>query len=488
VKATPLILSLILLASQAGFAAKALPAHPDDLVFPAIEFSPPASDDYRHELAGGAVAYIVEDSRVPLVTVQVTIKMDELQLSASQKSLHVASGELMSTGNAKQDAVSIEEEVAYLGAYFTTFYSEYGAGAYVQTLVKDQDAGLELLFNTLKKPSYQEDRLDQWKDERYATFKERNDHPERIESLAWKRLIYSDSYWQASTQASVAAVTQEALIEWQARWAQPAHLVFSISGDVESKEMVKALNRHLKSWKGETQRFTDPSPVYDQVEPGVYYLHKDVNQCRVRCFLPGLDRDDPRWLASEMMNEILGAGGMSSRLLNRIRTEEGLAYSVGSRLSEETFGEGLLYGAFQTKSESVLFAMKLMIEEMELLLQSGVSESELSNAKSKLIEGFPAWFNSARTIASALKEEELSGRLKSDPTYFTDLRKRVDALTREDLQQAAQDLLHTNQLVWLLVGDENMIFNEDKEHQVSIEDFGTITKLPARDPLTQEIL
>jgi zinc protease len=179
---------------------------------------------------------------------------------------------------------------------------------------------------------------------------------------------------------------------------------------------------------------------------------------------------------------------MSSALLNRIRTKEGLAYSVGSQLEERTFGQGLLWAAFQTKTESTQFAMSLLVDEVEKMARGEISQENLDNAKAQLIQAFPTWFSSAGTIASSLTEEELSGRMKSNPRHYRDLRAKVQAVSLEDVRRVAAELLRPERLVWVVVGDATAIMQPDAEHQLTLEGFGAVTRVPLRDPLSQEPL
>lgn len=479
---------------QAGlFGSKAkgpkLPSRPEELVYPQLVFEAPDADQHRHVLDNGVVVYVVEDRRVPLVDVSVLIRVDEAQEPAALTGLHAASMELMgSAGGGGHDANWVEEEIAFLGARLNTGTGTYGGEADLQTLTKDLGHGLDILFGLLREPAFQQDRIDQWKRERVADFKTRNDHPARIEGMEWRRLIYDESWWRPATAASVQAIDREALLAWQKRWVQPAHLTIAVSGDVRTDEVLAALAARMDGWQGEAQTFGSPEPRYAYVEPGVYIVDKDVNQTRVRALLPGLDRDDPRWEAAYLMNEVLGGSGMSSRLVNRVRTEEGLAYSVGSRVEEIEYGPGLFFAALQTKSESTLYAMDLVIQEMRDMAEHGVDPEDLADAKSQLVEAFPAWFGSAQGRANLFADEEMSGRHETDPRHFAELRDRIGAVTVEDTRAVAADLLKPENMVWLLVGDAETVLRPDIEHAVEAGEFGPLHRLPLRDPLTQKPL
>lgn len=476
-------------AAAAAPTSAPIPGHPDQLVFPPLHYDPPRAQDHRHVLKNGVVVYVVEDHRVPLVDVAVHIRADNKQVPPELDGLHGGAFMLMTgAGSGTHDATWIEEETAFLGARLDSRPDTYGGALELQTLTKDLEQGLDMAFELLRDPRYQEDRVREWQDRVLASFKQRNDDPESLERAEWKRLIYDRDNFRPGTQASIEALTPKALRDWHDRWVLPQNLLIAVSGDVTAKEILPLLEKRMQGWKGQPQRLGDPEPGYADVAPGVYLINKPINQTRVRCFLPGLDRDDPRWPAAWLMNEILGGSGMSSALLNRIRTEEGLAYSVGSQLEEREFGRGLFFAALQTKVESTQYAMSLLVEEMRKVAGGDVDETALANAKTQLVQAFPTWFSSAGSIAGSLADEELSGRYVADPRHFQELRDKISAVSREQVQAVAAQLLQTDRLIWLLVGDVARITPPDAAHGLSLEQFGPVTRLPLHDPLTQEPL
>jgi len=488
-KRTTMILALCALALRLPAAETAIPAHPDQLVYPPLVYEPPQADAHRHVLKNGVVVYVVEDPRVPLVDVNFTIKAESWKEPKGLEGLHTGTFELMSDGGSMaHDATWIEEETAFLGAYLESRSGEFGGSLRLQTLTKDLEQGLDLAFEVLRSPRYQEDRLRQWQDERIASFKERNDDAERLERAEWRRLVYDEETWRPATQASVEALTPQLLKDWHARWTHPGNLVVEVSGDVTARQVLPLLEKRFKGWKKGAAASLEREPGYSQAKPGVYLLHKPINQTRVRCILPGLDRDDPQWMAAWLMNEMLGGSGMSSNLVNRIRTKEGLAYSVGSQLEERTFGKGVVWGALQTKTESTQFAMSLLVDEVRKMAAGEFEDAALENAQNQLIQSFPGWFGSAGAIASVLADEELSGRRISNPRHFQQLRDKAKAVTRQDVVAAAQRLLKPEQLVWVLVGDSAGIQVPDEAHGLTLESFGPVTRLPLYDPLTQQPL
>jgi zinc protease len=222
--------------------------------------------------------------------------------------------------------------------------------------------------------------------------------------------------------------------------------------------------------------------------PGVYLYPKAVNQARVCALLPGILRDRPDHPAIEAMNEIFGGGGFTSRLTNRIRTEAGLAYSVGSSARGGIYFPNPILAAFQTKSRTALYAISLLQDEIRRITTAPVSDRELETARRSLVDTFPENFASADKTAALFASDELTGRFAKQPDYWKTYRARVEAVTADDVLRVARELLQPAALRVLIVGEKDDVLRGDTDHPVQVSDLklGEPHPLPERDPLTLE--
>jgi zinc protease len=190
------------------------------------------------------------------------------------------------------------------------------------------------------------------------------------------------------------------------------------------------------------------------------------------------------------MNDILGGGGFSSRLVNRIRSDEGLAYSVRSSLEGGVWFKGPWRTQFQSKVRSVAYASQIAMTEITRMRDTEVSAEELELTKNKFIESLPAQFETATAIAWALAIEELTGRWQKDPNYFAELNARVSAITAADVQRVAKRLLDPSKMTVLLVGHASDMMLGDPKHDASITTLagGEPRRLPLRDPMTMKAM
>jgi predicted Zn-dependent peptidase len=220
--------------------------------------------------------------------------------------------------------------------------------------------------------------------------------------------------------------------------------------------------------------------------PGVYVVNKkDVNQGRVQMGHLGVTITNPDHVALAVMNGILGGDGFTSRIMERVRSEEGLAYSARSSFVAGTYYEGFFLAGFQSKSPSVAQAIAIVIEEMKRVQDGKVSAEELATAVNRAVETLPLRFSSAGRKASQFADDYFS-RLPED--YWQKYRQRVSSVTAEELQRVAKKYLHPDRLVILAVGDaDTMLRGNPDRPQYSIAKLAGdrgVVRIPLPDPLT----
>src|SRR5205807_1835344 len=147
-------------------------------------------------------------------------------------------------------------------------------------------------------------------------------------------------------------------------------------------------------------------PPVDKVRPKpegglrtVLYARKDLNQTSVILGQLGIARHSPDRFALEVMNEILGGETFTSRLYQKIRTEEGLAYWVGSNFSEP-YDLGTIAAGSQTRSKVAGRTVRLMLAEIERIAREPVTPEELKFAQDSIINSFVFRYNSAHAIVT----------------------------------------------------------------------------------------
>src|SRR4029077_13610522 len=134
-------------------------------------------------------------------------------------------------------------------------------------------------------------------------------------------------------------------------------------------------------WKAEgpTVPWPPPAPTFTP-KPGLYHVEKDIPQGKVYIGHLGTkwDRwDNPDNFGLMVMNDILGGGGFTSRITKKVRSDEGLAYSAGSRCGIEPWWPGDFRVAYQSKSATVALAAKFSYAEIKRIRSEPVTDEEL---------------------------------------------------------------------------------------------------------------
>jgi predicted Zn-dependent peptidase len=466
-----------------------IPAHPRELKYTPLSYTPPKREQYRHTLSNGTVVYLVEDHDLPLVNVSTIVRTGAFIDPQGKAGLATLTGSQMRTGGtASKTAEEFDEAADFLAANISNSIGATQGNANLNLLSKDVDQGLALYFDMLKNPRFQEDRIKLAKSQLLQNMERRNDRTDVIENREWSRLMYGANHFSTkeATKSSIESITREDMIAFHQRYYNPAGFIFAVSGDFNTKEMLDKLEAAMKGWPVNKQAVPDvPKPTTVPVA-GVYVVNKpDVNQGRVSIGHTGALRDNPDSYAIEIMNDILGGGGFTSRIMSRVRSDEGLAYSAGSDFGLGVYYPGYFRAAFQSKNPSTSQAIDIVMEEINRLRTSKVTAEELETSKNSAIEFFPRIFATAAQIAGTFAQDEYT---KRPADYWTTYRDRIRAVTVEDVQRVAQKYLQPDKLVVLVVGniDEITKGNPDRpEHSLlKIAKDGQIRRIPLPDPLT----
>jgi predicted Zn-dependent peptidase len=470
----------------------AIPAHPRLLQYPPFRFEVPRAERYRHVLRNGVTVYVVEDHALPLVSVNLQARLGSFLDPPGKLGVAEMTGAMLRQGGAGEwTAEQLDERADTLAADLGSSTGDISGGASVDCLTSVLPDCLDLLFAMVEKPRFQADRLQIAKDNLREEMKQRNDEPGAIEGREWQWLLYGNEHFTSRlmTAATLDAITREDLVAFHAAYWRPRNLVVAVSGDVQTDAVLAALERHFAGWSdaGAAAVPWPPPPPRFVPTPGLYHVEKDIPQARVSIGHRSRQWDptwsDPRDYAAMVMNYVLGGGGFISHITRRIRSEEGLAYHAGSSFEIGPFWPGAFAIDFESKNETVAYAIQIALEELRAIRDQPPTAEEVQIAEASFVEGFPRRFESAEAIANLFASDDLIGRPHE---YWYRYRERLAAVTPADVQAVAREALHADQLVVLVVGPWQAIAAGDPQGRATMDKLGLgdVRHLPLRDPLT----
>ncbi|MDA0203952.1 MAG: pitrilysin family protein [Acidobacteria bacterium] len=468
-----------------------IPGHPSLLHFDPIEFEPPDAAQYRRELPGGAIAYLVEDHQFPLVDISLSIRTGEYLVSDQDIDVAGFTGSQMRGGGTKtMSSNEFDEEAAFLATEIGCNVGGTSGSAGVGCLKANLDRSLEMFFDMLLHPAFDPERLELAVAQTLQSLARRNDSTGGIVRREFARLMRGQHFTtRQTTEDTVRRVTPERMAEFHAQNFAPSRFIFAVSGDFETDAMVDKLSEYMTSgeWPTLGPAPEIPAPAH-QPRSGVYMVDKvdeNLNQAQVRIGHSGIARSNPDHIAVSVMNYTLGGGSFVSRIMSRVRSDEGLAYSASSDFSPGTYYPGLFTAAFQSENGRCAQAATIVLEEMRKIREEKISAEELELSQNYNIEVFPRFFASAGQIAGTFASDEYTGR---EAGYWQNYRDRIADVTVDEVQRVAQKYLQPDHVVVLAVGATDAVKAGNPDEPdfsfQSLDDDGAIEMIPLPDPVT----
>ena len=463
-----------------GFTPQGQPRSPGsalvrELVFPPLQLTIPrvGREVQRRVLPNGIVLYLASDPSLPVLNAYAVFRAGSLYEPPSEPGVaRFTTSQLRAGGTAALSPEALNEELEVLGVSIESAVSSETISLTLNALAKDADRALQLFEDMIRRPAFDPAPLETYRGQVVEDLRRLADSPSRLMAQEFARIMYTENYplGRPLTPAQARAVQRESLLAFHRQFVRPDNMYVAIVGDFSVEELEAKIRARFGDWNAAGPRDLPPLPKVDPTsERAVYTLARDLAQSSVILGHFGIDRTNPDRFAIQIMDYILGGGGFTSRITERVRTEEGLAYSVSSSFPTSTRDISLFRVTVQTKNENVPRAVGVILEEMRRLQEYPVTTEELRGAKDAFINSFVFRFSSRFRTVTQLLVLELDDY---PPDYYETLLDRYRAVTVEDIQRVAGRYLRPNATTILAVGDV-------AKFESAMEAFGPLHRLPA---------
>ncbi len=405
----------------------------------------------RFVLPNGLTVVVVEKHKLPLVHVQVMVKTGSLYEPENKAGLGNLTAGLLDNGTSGKTALEIAESLDLIGASLSVSPGKSGTTISLSTLRKDVEEGFSILTEVLKDPAFREEELERERKQVLSGFAQKKDSPRSLVRDAIIDMVYHGHAMRRPVEGyedTVPEITREDILEFYRSYYIPGNSILVMVADMSRKEMRGMVERYFGGWKGSSAPPLKLSPPRDEIKKKVRLIDMDVNQSYVNLGMLSLKRDNPDYNALRVMNYIMGGGGFVSRLLKRIRSEEGLAYSVYSYAVPGSIFRGYYLFSLQTKTASTSRAMNLMLEIMRGMRENLVTEQELAEAKSYYEGSLARSMETYGDVAGLIINQEFFGL--PDNYYLKDI-EEIKGLAREDLLRVARKYIDLENFIVAIV-------------------------------------
>ena len=448
----------------------------EELTFEPIEFKPPVPE--KRMLSNGMKLYLLEDHELPLFNISGLIKTGNIYDPADKVGLSSIFATVMRTGGTvSREPDALNEELESMAASVEVGMSrEYGT-INLSTLAEDVEKGLEIFADVLRNPAFREDKLELRKQQSVERIRRRNDDPIQLAWRNFSALLYGTDHpfgWYTEIEG-IESITVDDLKAFHAKYYYPDNMMLAITGDFETETLIAQLEKVFTGWEPADIAFPDVPTVDPTPKPSVNYIFKDLPQSVMLIGHFGIKRtpDFPDFFALRVMNDILGEGGFTSRLMREVREKHGLAYMVGSIMQTSYYtnpGEWFAYS--QTRTEKTAEAISLIVDVVKGLRDTPVPAAELQRTKDSLINSFVFGFESSSQIAFQQMMLDYRGYAPGFLETYTD---NIATVTAEDVQAVAQKYLHPDALTIVTVGNKA---NFDR----ALDEFGKVNEIEIEQP------
>ena len=416
-------------------------------------------EPYRIVLKNGLVAYIAEDRTLPLVSISGYIKYGSVNDPAGKEGLCSLLADLLRTGGTqKYQSDSLD---AIIDLYALNVKIESGETQMqfkFSCLSENLDLCMDVMQQMLFHPVFEEKKIKKSLDLFTEDIYHRFDNPGPVLGAAYEKAMYSGSAnSRLATINSIKSLTRNDLIKLHQNIFKTSNMICAASGKFSKDSMALRLTSIFPKDEKSTA-----DPVFPDIRINspqkIICVNKTSTQSYVKMGLPFIKRPNDDYYAVSVLNMILGGESFTSRLCARIRSDEGLTYSIHSNAESNYFFPGTFYIEFHTKSESTCRAIALSLEEIQRLKTKGITKEELDHAKKILIDGFPSMFRSPEDIVENYSMNEY---FKRPADHYKTYTGKINALTIKDIMNAADKYLVPTAFTYTIVGDTTVILRND---------------------------
>ncbi|NJD21754.1 MAG: insulinase family protein [Melioribacter sp.] len=409
------------------------------------------------KLSNGVKLYTIEDHLTP--TIVVAGIMDTGLLPEEKQDQKWGAGNmlagLMNKGTVKESYDEISERMSFVPFSFVVGGGTRSFSFSGQSLLKNADELFETGMDILTHPRLDDKEIEKVREDMILSAKNRMTN----KSMEAFYYMYNKVYeghplsTNSSSEESLKKITKEDLIQLHNKYVRPEHLSLLLVGDIKHSEMEKLAEKYFGNWKVSSNlpsivKMPVTSPLKEkQIK---VFQEKNYTQCTINIgFSPSNEIKEEEAEAVNILNNILAASALTSRMGVELRDKRGLYYGLKSELHSQSKGIGYWKMNTKTAPKNTANLIKGIFEQIKLLIDKGITDKELETAKNHFLGLLPFYIETTDDIAQMVFD---SFSKETSLDMFDKKAERIKSVTKEDVIKMAKKYFTLDKFVVVVDG------------------------------------
>jgi len=398
---------------------------------------------------GGVSVWLVEEPSIPILSLRMTWQAGATNDPVGLEGLTGAMVYHMNEGAGEYDAQGFFKRMEELNMSFSCGSGNESTFCSASMLTDNAGESFDMIGLALSEPRFDDGPFERFQREQQVGLQMRQTNPQYLAGRAQIEALYPDHPYARETSAeSLSALSQDAMAAQKDLLMVRDGMLVTAVGAISPEELAPLIDKAVADLPQSSETLETDTVVLSAASEVPLAVDLPQPQSLVTFTAPAMARENPDFYTAVVLNYTFGGGGFESRLMKDLRVEQGLTYGVYTSVSA---GDKLQIwsGSGQTKNESAGAFIAAVKSNMTKMVDEGMTEQELADAKSYLTGSYPLGFDSNAKIAGNMMGIRLDG-LPVD--FFDNRNAMVEAVTLEDVNRVAREYLSPENFTFIVVG------------------------------------
>jgi zinc protease len=407
-------------------------------------------------LDNGLTVIVIPRPEIPIISVDLFMPGGESAVPADLAGMGDMTAGVLTRGTETRSAQDIASAIEQVGGGIGADVNQDRLSVGVFALREDAELAFEILGDVALNPTFPEEEVEVYRQQMLTNLQDLFANPDALAARTFNRLIYGEHpYGNTVTEATITALSRDAILAYYQQQANPESAFLIVTGAVTEEDALALAESTFGEWQADDD--TEPVSLPDVVSeatPGIYLVDRPGStQAQFAIGLLSFPGGDPERYKSLVMNEILGGGGFSSRLMGVVREELGYTYGISSRFSLP-IGQGNFLISSAVGNDVVAPALQAILDQVNLIRDEPVPADELNEIAAGMIGSDALRLETYQSLVNQIAAFRLRGIPASEISEYAS---RIGAVDQAAVQAAAQTYIVPENLLIVVVGDASAI-------------------------------